>query len=380
MGFLSPISPSAIAAAVIRDLFQTLSHIITQGILALATWGLSQLTRAASETTAVNFGTWFAAPWRAMLAVGGIVAVPLFFVGVLSALAKGEGPAGLAKVVGRLLGAAVGGVLALAGVELVMALVDFSCQVVEHGSGISLPAALARLGTALGAGYGIDGGVGGALLALLTALGAIVLWLELAVRSALIIVATAFIPLGLAGLLWPATASWMRRLAEVIAAVAVSKLVIVVVLVLGAAALFASPLSIHTPATDIDAMVTGVAFLALATLGLPMALRIVPMAAEAAISAGLGAAIVRKGLRAPATAARHVGTAQGVMLKLNGSGAAASAASKGNGAGAPTPTPIGAGAARSAGTAHSAPSGARPASGRSAPRQTSRPRPGEGNP
>jgi hypothetical protein len=170
------------------------------------------------------------------------------------------------------------------------------------------------------------GAAGAVLLALLAALAALVLWLELAVRSALLLVATAFIPLGLAGLLWPATASWLRRLAEVVTAVAVSKLVIVVVLVLGAAALTASPVSASTPGADVDAVVSGVAFLAVATLGLPMALRLVPMATEAAVGAGLGAVLVRRGLRAPATVASHVSSTGSLLRQVNGAGVTGGAA------------------------------------------------------
>lgn len=338
---LSLPTPSSIAADVVRDALGAIAHAVSSGIVSVAAWAIGGLTHAATATTAINLDTWFQGPWRAMGAVAAVVAVPLFLAGVLSALVRGEGPAGLARVLGRLLAAAAGGVLALAGVELLLALVDFSCAVVEHASGISLAGALARLGTALGVTSAVGGpqigAIGAAVLALLAALGALVLWLELAVRSALVLVATAFIPLALAGLLWPATASWFRRLAEVLAAVALSKLVIVVVLVLGAAALTASPVSLSAPGADADAVVSGIAFLAVATLGLPMALRLVPMAAEAAMGAGLGAVLVRRGLRAPATVAGHVSAAGSLLNKVNGAGvngAGAAAAKGGTGTGA----------------------------------------------
>lgn len=361
-------TPSSIAAAVVKDLLGAIAHAFTHGIASVAAWAIGGLTHAATSTTSITLDTWFRGPWRAMLAVAGIVAIPLFFAGVLSVLVRGEGPGGLARVLGRLLAAAAGGVLALAGVQLLLALVDVSCQMVEHGSGISLAGALARLGTALGvtstAGGSNVGAVGAVILALLAALGALVLWLELAVRSALVLVATAFIPLGLAGLLWPATASWIRRLGEVIAALAVSKLVIVVVLILGAAALTASPVSISTPGADIDAVVNGVAFLVVATLGLPMALRLVPMATEAAVGAGLGAVLVRRGLRAPATVAGHVSATGSLLRQVNGVGAASgTAGSQGGLRGAA----VAAGAASSTADAGRTPRGSRSDSSRTAP-------------
>lgn len=347
-------SASSIAADVVRDLLGALARALDAGIVSVAAWAIGGLTHAATATTTVTLDTWFRGPWRAMVSVAAIVAVPLFFIAVLSVLLRGEGPAGLARVLGRLLAASVGAVLALAGVELLLALVDVACAVVEHVSGVSLAGALARLGTALGVTGAVAGppatGIGAVILAVLAALGALVVWLELAVRSALVVVAVAFLPLGLAGLLWPATSSWLRRLAEVITAVAVSKLVIVVVLILGAAALSASPLSLDHPGADLDAMVSGVAFLAIATLGLPMALRLVPMATEAAVGAGLGAVFVRKALRAPTRVPAHVGAVSGVLRSVNGAASPASAA-----AGA-----AGDGTARATSAAAPAPTAGRP--------------------
>ena len=327
----------SIASSIAGALLSGFAHAIGSGISDLAAWAIGGVAHAASATTAINLSTWFQGPWRAMLAVGSLVAIPLFIAGVVDTLAHGEGVAGIGRVIGRLLVAAVGSIVALALVELVLALVDDSCTIVEHVSGLSLSAALARLATAMGISTTVGGGgltaIGGVLLALLAAVAALVLWIELAVRSALVLVATAFLPLGLAGLLWPRTASWLRRLGEVVAAVAVSKLVIVVVLVLGAAALTESTVSLSTPGSDVDALVNGVAFLGLATFGLPMALRVVPLAAEAAIHAGRGRSFVQSGSRAPFRFAMNANSTATLLRRVgpsstgdgSGSGAAGDA-------------------------------------------------------
>ena len=70
----------------------------------------------------------------------------------------------------------------------------------------------------------------GALLALLAAVVAFLLWVELVLRSAAVAVATLFIPLALVGLVWSATSHWARRVGETIAALICSKLVIAGVL------------------------------------------------------------------------------------------------------------------------------------------------------
>jgi len=323
---------AGIVTSVVSSVLSALARGFTSGITSLASWAIGGLAHAASATTAINLNTWFQGPWRAMTAVAVLAAVPLFLAGVLESLVHGEGVGGLGRVVGRLLAASFGSVIALGLVQLLLSLVDVSCELVERGSGISMSAALARLGIALGvtalARGGTAAAIGALLLAIIAALAALVLWLELAMRSVLILVATAFLPLGLAGLLWPRTASWLRRIGEILAAIAISKLVIVVVLILGAAALTASPIALNTPGADIDAMVQGVAFLGLATLGLPIALRVVPFAAEAALSPGRGGMLLRGGYGASRLAA-GVNSTSTLLNRVRGHGKSDSAEGSG---------------------------------------------------
>ena len=323
-----------IVTSVVSSVLSSLARGFTSGITSLASWAIGGLAHAASATTAINLDSWFQGPWRAMTTVALLAAIPLFLAGVLDSLIHGEGVAGLGRVVGRLLAAAFGSVVALGLVQLLLSLVDVACELVERGSGISMSGALARLGVALGvtalARGGTAAAIGALLLAIIAALAALVLWLELAMRSVLVLVSTAFLPLGLAGLLWPRTASWLRRIGEILAAIAISKLVIVVVLVLGAAALTASPIALNTPGADIDAMVQGVAFLGLATLGLPIALRVVPFAAEAALSPGRGGMLVRTGYGASRLAA-GVNSTSTLVNRVRGRGQTGSAEGDGGG-------------------------------------------------
>ena len=65
---------------------------------------------------------------------------------------------------------------------------------------------------------------------------AFVLWLELLVRAAAVYVAVLFLPLALATLVWPSVSHWCRRLVETLAALILSKFVIVATLSLAAGA------------------------------------------------------------------------------------------------------------------------------------------------
>ncbi len=68
-------------------------------------------------------------------------------------------------------------------------------------------------------------------------IGAVLVWIELLIRSAAVYVAVLFLPLALASLAWPAIAHWCRRLVDTLVALVLGKFVIVSVLSLAAGAL-----------------------------------------------------------------------------------------------------------------------------------------------
>ena len=73
--------------------------------------------------------------------------------------------------------------------------------------------------------------------ALLLVVGSFFVWLELLVRSAAVTVAVFFLPMVLAGLVWPAAMHWTKKLIEILIALIISKFVIVAVISLATAAL-----------------------------------------------------------------------------------------------------------------------------------------------
>lgn len=114
------------------------------------------------------------------------------------------------------------------------------------------------------------------LLVVLLLIGAVVIWLEMVVRTAAIEVAVFFMPLALSGLVWPSTARWARRLLEVLVALLLMKPVIVGALCLGANAVVGATAGIGT-------IVNGAAIMLMAAFT-PMALlKLVPVAEASAI-------------------------------------------------------------------------------------------------
>jgi len=113
--------------------------------------------------------------------------------------------------------------------------------------------------------------------ALLLIVGSFFVWLELLVRSAAVTVAVFFLPMILAGLVWPAAMRWTRRLIEILVALILSKFVVVAVISLATAAL-------AEPGQGGFASVMGGAALMLMAAFSPFALlKLMPMVEGAAI-------------------------------------------------------------------------------------------------
>jgi hypothetical protein len=120
--------------------------------------------------------------------------------------------------------------------------------------------------------------------ALLVAVVSMALWLELLVRSAAIAAATLFLPLALAGLVWPSVSHWCRRLADTIAALVLSKLVVAAVLSLAAGALAgAGGGSAGDASAGFATAMTGIALLMVATTSPFVLLRLVPAVEAGAV-------------------------------------------------------------------------------------------------
>jgi len=292
-------------------LVAALGRALTGGVQSLAGWSFSRMIDALLATTRVDLGSWFAGPWRAMLAVGAALGLPVLLVGVAGEVLAGRPARALRR--GVVLPILLGPVLlaARAALGLALAAVDGLCATVV-AIGIGGPdgyaRALERMRGLLGVGLVGVGGLGGQpgspqptlLVVAVVGLLAFVVWVELAVRAALVYLLVAFVPVALAGLFWSATARWARRLAETLAAVVLAQLVITVVMVLAAAALGGADDSGSNPVgpagvgAGVDRLAVGLGLLLLGSLALPMTLRMLPPVLEAAAVAGTGAAVSRR--------------------------------------------------------------------------------------
>jgi hypothetical protein len=245
-----------------------------------AAWLLSQIGGVLSSSTSIDLGaSWFTDHYRTMVGLAAVVLLPLLLLSVIQAVYR-QSAAVLVRVVAVQLPLAL--VLAGAAVELVqlaLSATDALSATMAAGSGSDIQQVLTKVAATLAA--QAAGGPAPAFVvlvaALLVAMGALTLWVELLVREAAVYVAVLFLPLGLASLVWPAISHWCRRLVDTLVALVLAKFVIVAVLSLAAGALAAGS------GTGFASVLGGGALLLLAAFTPFTLLRLVPAVEAGAV-------------------------------------------------------------------------------------------------
>jgi len=256
-----------------------------QWVAAGASWFLEQLVHVVSATTAPPIGTaWFTGRLDVMSAIGAALVVPFVCCAAVQAVLQ-QHPGSLVRTVVVHLPMAVGFTgTAVALVQMGLAVTDSLSKQVLSSAGTSVSGALNPIASAIGsAGGGAAPSFAVLLGAVVVAVAAVGLWLEMAVRSAAVSVAVLFLPLTMATLVWPAISRWCRRLAETIVALILSKLVIVAVLALATAAL-GNGSSFGPTSGGFSAVVTGAALLVVACMAPFTLMRLIPAIESGAVA------------------------------------------------------------------------------------------------
>ena len=263
-----------LAGEIVHGWFQS----AVQVVASLAQWAMTETWRSLSASTEpVLSGSAFNPEFHVMAIVAASVILPMLFIGIVQSIVRQDGGSFLRSALIRM-------PFALVFTNVVVGLVSVCLSATDQASAALLSAAghparrlFTTLATQIVSPNVAQQGIGAALLVAGTmAIVAFVLWVELAVRSAAVAAATLFLPLALAGLAWPATTHWARRLGETIAALVLMKLVIAGVLALAAAALGSLG--------GIAQIVEGIALLGLATFTPFALLRLIPMIESGAVA------------------------------------------------------------------------------------------------
>ena len=208
-----------------------------------AAWLLSRLVSLLDSSTRPDVSAgWFARQHRLMGALAAALVLPLLLISTLTAVVRQDWRGLLRSYLVYLPAAMLGTAIAIPMVDVALAVTDWMGSVLMDAMRGDVTAFTDSVSSALTTTAGVTpaGGVAPFLLfigAAIIALGAFAVWVELVLRTAGIYVALFFLPLGFASLVWPSTRAWFTRLVKALAALILSKFIIVAVIALAAAAL-----------------------------------------------------------------------------------------------------------------------------------------------
>lgn len=366
-GCPNPANPACWAESVSTAVSGAASDYVLGGLgraFAGAAQQLAQLALGAlDDTTAIDLSaTWFRANVAVIAAVTLPAVVGLFVVQIIGSVLRRE-PGGLGRAVVGVGKALLGSALALAATQLALTAVDGICTYIASSANTTVGAAAARffdftfLATQLNPGLQL-------VIATLLIVGFLILWGVLLFRKAALLLIAVFAPVAFAGSVWDATRVWTRRWLEVVAALVLSKVVIVVVFVVGASAFSGvgpaadSTGAPSTSAPSLSDVLVGALLLLIATFAPWLTWRFVHWGGmEAAaimhstVAANPASNAARSTGRAGVVVAQQVGVSAALGAVTGGSGAAVGAVGIARGGArprpaAPRPTPRAGGEAR----------------------------------
>lgn len=184
-------------------------------------------------------------------------------------------------------------------------------------------------------------GLLGIIFGLLFVVGAILVWLQLLVRAALIYILIVLAPLGFATRAHPGTRQIARRTVEMGIALILSKFGVAVAFGVGATAIESSNGVVEGDGVDLTGMMAGVAVMLMAAFMPWLIWKVFPMVEAATAAAGVERSPVKA-----AVSAASLGVAAGIgVSKLAGGGSMASASGGGGsgggaGGGIPSSAPV----------------------------------------
>ncbi len=265
------------------------------GLAAIVTWvvtgakfSLTETTKLLGETTTPQLRTsWFSATYWRIAGIAAVLTLPFLFAATTQALLRSDLALLARAALGYLPLAVLAVGIAAPVTMLLLAATDQLCAAVSAAGGSGIHPDLSRMfaGAILEKAPFLV-----FLIGALTTSGALVLWLELAVREAAVYVIVLMLPLAFAAFVWPSRRIWAVRAVELLIALILSKFAIVAVLTLGGAALDRLG---HFGINEISAALGGTVLVLLAVFSPWAVLRLLPMSELAGAAVGS----LRPGLR-----------------------------------------------------------------------------------
>ncbi len=303
----------AAAQAMAQAVFQSFGTFVADGVKVV----LDQVSVAISDTTKEKLDRqWFDAHFGVMRSLALLILLPLMLVGLISAVIHRD-MGQLVRAGGVYVPVAIlGGAASLLLTEEALSVTDAATAFVTGDTSTSVNRAMAALSGAVSrlssvGAFGLGTFLGIIVLLLLMA-AAVLIWIELLLRTSAIYVVVLFLPLAMSGLVWRGTVAWTRRMIEVLVALILSKFVIVVVLDLAA--------GMVTAGDGIGTIMQGATLLLLAACAPFALLRLVPV-----VEAGVIGSLERMERRPLAVASRATNAVARQAISAAEAGAAGAA-------------------------------------------------------
>lgn len=307
----------AVSAAVTK-VAQEAGDFVMRGVTAWVTnaavWVTGKVGELINATASPDLNaSWFQGQYGAMVTVAGALALLMLMLAVIQSVIHQDAGLLLRSAFGYLPMAFILAGVAIAATGLLVSITDDMASGVVGGLGTSQSTNLLQsVGDAYKNALDQTSGIplfGVFLGAIILAIGAFVLWLELVIRDAAIYVCVFFLPLTFVAMIWPATSRWARRLIELLIAIVLAKFVIVAILSLASAALTNTSL-VQGDGNTFERMIAGSALLVLAAWSPFALLRLIPMmevAASTVVSqrASMSRATAAAGIQTPAAYMRQ---------------------------------------------------------------------------
>jgi hypothetical protein len=302
------IDPAGLGRAVGHRAATSVMTAFSDWVVDGASWLAAHVVDLADKSTDIRFDTvWFGAKEDLMLRIAALLIGPLLGAAVIGAILRQDGQRLVRVLFVGLPVAILGATLAVSLTQMAVEVVDGLCRLVVSQDSLK---SFQRIGDAV-ASPGTPQFVQ-FIVAAVVVVAAVLLWLELVLRAAVVYLAVFFLPLGLAAYVWPTTAHITRRFVEIILSVIGSKFVIVATLTLGGA------LVTHGGG-GIDTAVTGTAVLLLAAFAPFTVLKLVPLV-ESAATSHLEGVSRRPGQAAAAAGSTALGAGRRAASLLGGMG------------------------------------------------------------
>ena len=206
-----------------------------------AKWMFEAVWRVFDSTTFVDVtSSEFTRVYSILFGVAVVVMVGFFLLQVIGGMIRRE-PAALTRAALGLAKSVLGSFVALTLLTAALEVTDQLCVGIVHAAGTNMEEMGDRISLLAAGLAGLNIAAPGAgtivtiVLAGLAIGAAVLVWISLLVRKALLLIAIVFAPIALAGASWDHTRSWTSRWASFVIALILSKVVVVVIFLLATA-------------------------------------------------------------------------------------------------------------------------------------------------